>query len=118
VKVVNRKFIVGKNINFKVGSSVLEPSSAEVLDQIAEVILKNRVNKLLIVGHTDSSHTDEFNIKLSLDRAGTVKKYLVSREVPEETLLTQGYGKRRPRASNTTEKGRSQNRRVEFLIVE
>jgi outer membrane protein OmpA-like peptidoglycan-associated protein len=118
VRVVNRKFIIKKNINFKVGSAILEPSSTELLDQIADVILKNQVHKLLIVGHTDSSHKDDYNLKLSLDRAVTVKNYLVSKGIAEETLMTQGFGKRKPRASNTTEEGRAKNRRVEFFILE
>lgn len=118
IHVVNRKFIIKKAINFKVGSAILEPSSTPVLDQIADVILKNNVHKLLVVGHTDSSHTDDFNVKLSLDRANTVKNYLVSRGVGDEALMAQGYGKRKPRASNATEEGRALNRRVEFFIVE
>ncbi len=118
VNVVNRKFIIKKNINFKVASAILEPSSTSLLDQIADVILKNKVKKLLIVGHTDSSANDDYNLKLSLDRANTVKQYLVGKGVAEETLMAQGYGKRKPRASNTTEEGRAKNRRVEFFILE
>ncbi len=118
VNVVNRKFIIKKNINFKVGSAILEPSSTTLLDQIADVILKNKVKKLLIVGHTDSSANDDYNLKLSLDRANTVKQYLASKGVAEEVLMAQGYGKRKPRASNATEAGRAKNRRVEFFILE
>jgi outer membrane protein OmpA-like peptidoglycan-associated protein len=118
VKVVNRKFVIRKNINFKIGSAILEPSSTVILDQIAEVILKNRVHKLLIVGHTDSSAPDDYNLKLSLDRANTVKHYLGGKGVSEDTLMTQGYGKRKPRASNASESGRALNRRVEFFVLE
>ena len=118
VKVVNRKFVIRKNINFKVGSAILESSSTSILDQIADVILKNKVHKLLIVGHTDSSAPDDYNLKLSQDRAVSVKTYLVSKGIDAETLMTQGYGKRKPRASNATETGRAQNRRVEFFILE
>jgi outer membrane protein OmpA-like peptidoglycan-associated protein len=89
-----------------------------ILDQIARVILDNKVKKLLIVGHTDSSHNDDFNLKLSIDRANTVKNYLVGKGIAEETLMAQGYGRRKPRASNLTEGGRMQNRRVEFFILE
>jgi outer membrane protein OmpA-like peptidoglycan-associated protein len=118
VRVVNRKFIIKKNINFKTGSSILEPTSTELLNQIADVILKNQVHKLLIVGHTDSSAKDDYNLKLSLDRANTVKSYLVERGVSEDILMAQGFGKRKPRASNTNEAGRAKNRRVEFFILE
>ncbi|MBY0369405.1 OmpA family protein [bacterium] len=118
VNVVNRRFVIRRNINFKIGSAILESSSTSLLDQIATVIQKNEVHKLLIVGHTDSSKGDDYNMKLSLDRANAVKAYLVGKGIAEETLMTQGYGKRKPRASNATEEGRAQNRRVEFIIVD
>ncbi len=118
VNVVDRKFIIKKNINFKIGSSELAADSTHLLDQIAQVIKDNKIRKLLIIGHTDSSATEDYNIKLSLDRANTVKRYLVNKGVPEDTLMTQGYGKRKPRASNATETGRALNRRVEFFILE
>lgn len=118
VNVVDRKFIIQKNIIFKVGSAEIDSASFPVLDQIAHVIKENNVKKLLIVGHTDSSHTEDYNLKLSLDRANSVKRYLVQKGIAEESLMTQGYGKRKPKASNLTEEGRTLNRRVEFFILE
>ncbi len=118
VAVVDRKFVIGRNINFLVGSAELTQDSLGVLDQIAQVIQQNKINKLLIVGHTDSSHTENYNMKLSVDRATSVKRYLVSRGLAEEIFMVQGYGKQRPRASNLTDEGRALNRRVEFIIVD
>ena len=118
VNVVNRKFVLNKNVNFKVASAELEPSSYELLDQIAEVAHKNDVKKLLIVGHTDSSFGEDYNLKLSLARANTVKKYLAGKGIVEDIMMTQGYGKRKPKASNLTDEGRQLNRRVEFFVVE
>ena len=118
VNVVDRKFIIKKTIKFKVAKTELDPESHSLLDQIADVIKQNNVKKLLIAGHTDSSHTEDYNLKLSLDRANAVKRYLVGKGIASDSLLTQGYGKRKPRASNATEEGRSQNRRVEFFILE
>lgn len=118
VNVVDRKFVIRKNINFKVGSAELLSDSYGLLDQIAQVIEENKVRKLLIAGHTDSTHTEAYNLKLSLDRANSVKSYLVSKGIPEESLVTQGFGKRKPKASNATERGRKLNRRVEFFIIE
>lgn len=118
VNVVDRKFIIKKTIKFKVGKAELDPESFSLLDQIADVIKQNNVKKLLIAGHTDSSFNEDYNLKLSIDRANAVKKYLVSKGIASDALLTQGYGKRKPRASNATEEGRSQNRRVEFFILE
>lgn len=118
VNVVDRKFIVGKNINFKINRADIESNSFEILNQIADVIKKNHVQKLLIVGHTDATHTDEFNLKLSLDRANSVKSYLLSQGVDDTVFMTQGYGKRQPIASNKSYAGRALNRRVEFFVVE
>lgn len=118
VNIVDRKFVIRKNINFKVGSAELLRNSFNLLDQIAEVIKENKVHKLLISGHTDSTHTESYNLKLSLARANSVKAYLVSKGIPEESLVTQGFGKRKPKASNASERGRRLNRRVEFFILE
>jgi len=118
VNVVDRKFVIRKNINFKVGSAELLRDSYNILDQIAEVIKENKVRKLLISGHTDSTHTEAYNLKLSLARANSVKSYLVSKGIPEDSLVTQGFGKRKPKASNASERGRRLNRRVEFFILE
>lgn len=118
VNVVDRKFIIKKNIKFKVGKADLESESTHLLDQIADVVKSNKVKKLLIIGHTDSTHTEDYNLRLSQDRANTVKRYLSARGIPEDSLIAQGYGKRKPRASNLTEEGRQLNRRVEFFILE
>ncbi|MBM4303171.1 MAG: OmpA family protein [Deltaproteobacteria bacterium] len=118
VNVVDRKFVIKKRINFKVGKADLLSSSYALLDEIADVIKKNEVKKLLIAGHTDSTANEDFNLRLSLARANAVKSYLISQGVGEEILTTQGYGKRKPMASNATEAGRRENRRVEFFILE
>jgi outer membrane protein OmpA-like peptidoglycan-associated protein len=118
VRIVNRKFIIRKHINFEVGKAILLPESTVLLDQIADVIQQNQVRKLLIVGHTDSTSNEDFNEKLSLSRAETVKRYLSSKGVSEDSLSVQGYGKRKPKATNLTEAGRALNRRVEFFILE
>ncbi|MFM8269587.1 MAG: OmpA family protein [Pseudomonadota bacterium] len=118
VNVVDRKFVIRKNINFKVGSAELLRDSYSLLDQIASVIKENKVRKLLISGHTDSTHTEAYNLKLSLARANSVKAYLVSKGIAEDSLVTQGFGKRKPKASNASERGRKLNRRVEFFILE
>ncbi len=118
IHVVDRKFVIRKNINFKIAAAELERDSVPVLSEIARVIQENKIRKLLIVGHTDSSHTEDYNLKLSIDRANAVKRYLVAQGIPDEALMAQGYGKRRPKASNLTDSGRAVNRRVEFYILD
>lgn len=97
VNVVDRKFVISKAIKFKVGKAELEPESTELLDQIAEVIQKNHVKRLLISGHTDSTHTEQFNLKLSGDRAVTVKNYLVAKGIPEEGLIPKATASESPK---------------------
>ncbi len=118
VNIVDRKFVIKKRINFKVGKADLLASSFSLLDEIAQVIQQNEVKKLLIAGHTDSTHNEDYNLRLSLARANSVKNYLVSKGISEDILTTQGFGKRKPMASNATEAGRRENRRVEFFILE
>ena len=70
-----------------------------------------------IEGHTDNVGTDAMNQKLSNDRAKAVRDYLVSKSISSKRLKTVGYGKSKPIASNDSEEGRAQNRRVEFTIL-
>lgn len=118
VNIVDRRFVIGKTIDFEVNSATLTSGSGALLDEIADVIKKNRIRKLLITGHTDSTATEEYNLKLSTNRANAVKDYLVRRGVEPSVLVAQGMGKRKPKATNLTESGRAQNRRVEFYILE
>ncbi len=69
------------------------------------------------MGHTDSVGSDAFNQTLSEQRASTVAEYLAGRGVQRARLATKGYGESQPKASNTTEEGRAQNRRVEIRLV-
>jgi outer membrane protein OmpA-like peptidoglycan-associated protein len=70
-----------------------------------------------IQGHTDSKGSDEFNQKLSEDRASSVAAYLRGKGVASNRVKIRGYGETAPVASNETEDGRAQNRRVNFLIT-
>lgn len=118
VKIVDRRFIIGKTIDFEVNSATLTAGSRSLLDEIADVIRKNKIQKLLISGHTDSTAAEEYNNKLSQGRAQAVKDYLVSKGIDSSALVAQGLGKRKPKATNLTEQGRASNRRVEFFILE
>ena len=69
-----------------------------------------------IEGHCSYEGTDEYNLDLSMRRANSVKKYLVAHGINPDKLRIEGFGKRRPLASNDTEEGRVINRRVEFVI--
>ena len=70
----------------------------------------------MVSGHTDSNGSDAYNLNLSQRRALSVKNYLVGQGVPASRIQTLGYGESSPIADNSTEYGRSQNRRVELTI--
>ena len=114
-----KQMIAHKDINpitFKTGSSDLAPSSDPALEKIAAAIKKYPDLKLRIEGHTDNVGADDYNVKLSQQRADAVKGYLVSQAgVPADQVTAVGMGKAAPVADNGTAEGRAQNRRVDFI---
>lgn len=107
------------NIYFDYDSDVIRKESYPVLDNVVEQIKSlGAYKKIIIEGHCSSEGTDEYNMNLSGRRATSVKKYLVSKGLDPAKLDIAAYGESRPIATNETEEGRSQNRRVEFIIEE
>lgn len=106
-----------KGVNFEFDSDRLTPESTAILDQAVSV-LKQRPNAAVEVqGHTDARGTDAYNLKLSERRARAVQDYLVRGGVQAGVLSARGYGEAEPVASNDTEEGRAQNRRVDLKFV-
>lgn len=104
-------------VEFETGSSTLLASSYDLLDRVAEVLKNHRRLKLIVEGHTDDVGGDEYNVRLSLERAGSVKQYLAAKGVWPDSVKVFGYGKKRPVTKDTSERGRALNRRVEFIIT-
>lgn len=98
-------------------TELLEESTAE-LDRAVDFLKAHSAIKISVEGHTDDQGSDEFNDKLSKDRADAVKKYLVSQGITASRIKTKGNGKHHPAVEGTTDEARAQNRRVEMLIVE
>ena len=93
------------------------PDSIPELDVLAE-FLKSKPNIVIMIeGHTDNVGSNSLNDRLSEKRALSVKKYLMSRGIPDRRLKIKGYGERRPIASNKTDFGRRLNRRTEIVII-
>lgn len=103
-------------VQFKSGTAVLSGESKTVLNQIARTLKENQHLVFEVAGHTDNRGDHSFNVNLSQQRAQTVRQYLVDAGVSADRLSAKGYGPDMPVASNDTNAGRSQNRRVELLL--
>jgi outer membrane protein OmpA-like peptidoglycan-associated protein len=101
-------------INFDFNSDVIKPESRHTLEKITTLLNEHPIWRLTIEGHTDNIGGASFNQTLSEKRAAAVKKYLTNSGIEESRLNTMGMGVSQPVASNETEVGRAQNRRVEL----
>ncbi|MFA5982550.1 MAG: OmpA family protein [Methylococcaceae bacterium] len=105
------------NITFGFDSANLTPQAQSALDSVANVLNQYPESTITITGHTDDTGADNYNQKLSEQRAGSVSAYLAQRGVNYTRLSQQGMGERAPKFPNTDEANRALNRRVELLIV-
>lgn len=105
------------NVTFPVNSAAIQPEFQETLGSVANTLSQYEKSYIDIYGHTDSTGSDQYNQSLSERRASSVANYLGNSGVQQARLETRGYGESQPIASNSTEEGRSANRRVELKIV-
>lgn len=106
------------DILFAVGEAQLKPETEVVLAKLAGILLIMNDLNLRVEGHTDSTGSPSFNLRLSQRRADSVFDFLARQGIEAGRMMTVGYGMDRPIAENTTVAGRSQNRRVEIVIAE
>jgi flagellar motor protein MotB/uncharacterized protein YidB (DUF937 family) len=106
-------------INFPTGSAEIPAENVEIIRKSAEVIMRAPAAPAIeIGGHTDNTGDASRNMALSQARADAVREVLVGAGVPAERLIARGYGETRPKATNDTEYGRFQNRRIEYSIAQ
>lgn len=105
-----------RNVHFAVNSASLSCADMQKLDKVIETIRGKDVD-VLVIGHTDSSGPDEYNMELSLARANSVKEYMVHKGIPAHRIVTRGKGEMEPIADNSTPEGRAMNRRVEIYLL-
>lgn len=104
-----------RNLEFDLAKATIRATSYASLNRVADLMVSKNLS-LKLAGHTDSQGSDAYNMKLSKDRAESVKAYLVSKGVNPSRIEATGYGEAQPIDTNSTEKGRQNNRRVEFTL--
>lgn len=104
-------------ITFATDQSAIQPQFRPVLDDVAKVLKDYPSTYIDVYGHTDSTGSDVYNQSLSERRAQAVADYLSANGVQSARVATRGFGETQPIASNTTEEGKAQNRRVEIKIA-
>ena len=114
----NQLIIRLKAIHFPVGQSVIMPDNYALLGKVQRAIRAFGEPDVIIGGHTDSTGPEPLNEHLSQQRAEAVRQYLVANGIlPFDKIIAVGYGSMRPLASNSTEKGRAMNRRIDVTIA-
>ncbi|HYW42688.1 MAG TPA: OmpA family protein [Bryobacteraceae bacterium] len=104
------------DVLFDFNKYTLKPGAREKMAKVSGILLAYPGLKIQVEGHTDSIGSDEYNLRLSDQRADAVHDYLVAQGVPADTVTARGLGKSNPVASNETASGRQQNRRVEMVV--
>ncbi|MBC7195681.1 MAG: OmpA family protein [Deferribacterales bacterium] len=112
------KLTVPERVLFDFNKFTLKPEAREALDVIAGVIRENPSTTILIVGYTDNVGSEDYNLKLSLQRAQSVADYLMyCQNIDPDKFKIEGKGEADPVANNDTEEGRAKNRRVEIKLI-
>jgi len=106
------------NIFFDFDKATLRPRSKYELNRLVKVFTRYPNLKIEVAGHTDNKGSDDYNKRLSQQRADAVKAYLVSQKVSATKVIAKGYGESQPVATNDTDEGRQLNRRVEVVILQ
>ncbi len=108
---------MANNVKFATNSADLNPAYLDVLTSVSKVLSEYEQTVVEVAGHTDSSGSEDYNLSLSQKRAGSVAKYLETRGIINERLLTIGLGESMPVADNSQSMGMQANRRVEITMV-
>lgn len=112
------KLEIPSDISFDVGRADINPNFRAILDTFAKGLVSNPSSNVTIIGHTDSSGSDAINNPLSLNRAASVRDYIVARGVATNRIAIDGRGSHEPLVANDTSANKAKNRRVEIFVAE
>jgi OOP family OmpA-OmpF porin len=116
IVLVKGKTVVLRGVNFEFNKATLTKDSERILWRAHKAMVANPDVRVVITGHTDNVGGQKFNQTLSLKRAQTVKNWLVNKGIASNRMRTVGRGMNEPVATNETEAGRAENRRMEFYV--
>ncbi|MBT4162447.1 MAG: OmpA family protein [Gammaproteobacteria bacterium] len=105
-------------VNFDYDSDNLTDAAKDKLHETIHSLQQQPNISVRIEGHTDNVGSDEYNLSLSKQRANAVRDLLINEGIRARRLTVQGYGENSPVATNDTESGRAQNRRVDFVVTD
>ena len=119
MNMIGKKFteskIITHGINFDVNKATIKPESMGTLNMIVGILKDNPDIKFEVGGHTDTDGADDYNLKLSQQRADAVRDQLIKMGVDASRLTAKGYGETKPISDNNSLEGKANNRRVEFV---
>jgi OOP family OmpA-OmpF porin len=116
-KPVAEKITFAADVLFDFDKSVIKPEGKSKLDDLANKVKGINLEVVIAVGHADSIGSDEYNQRLSVRRAESVKAYFVSKGLEPNRVYTEGKGEKQPVADNKTAEGRTKNRRSEIEVI-
>jgi OOP family OmpA-OmpF porin len=116
-KPVAEKVTFAADVLFDFDKSVIKPEGRSKLDDLASKVKGINLEVVIAVGHADSIGSDEYNQRLSMRRAASVKAYMVSKGLEPNRVYTEGKGEKQPVANNKTADGRAKNRRTEIEVI-
>jgi len=116
-KPVAEKITFAADVLFDFDKATLKPEGKAKMDELASKVRDMNLEVVIGIGHTDSIGADEYNQRLSVRRAESVKAYMVSKGIEPNRVYTEGKGEKQPIASNATRDGRQKNRRVEIEVI-
>ncbi|TMM57253.1 OmpA family protein [Maribacter algarum] len=114
---INVVFNEEAGVYFDTSKSNIKGTSVETLNRLSGIFKEYPKSYILVEGHTDSAGPEDYNLKLSQQRAQSVTNYLIAQGIDKSRFTTKWYGELQPRADNSTTEGKSKNRRVELAIV-
>ena len=114
---INVVFDESSGVYFDTNKYAINSASAATLNKLAGIFKEYPDTNILVEGHTDSTGPDDFNMKLSQQRAQSVTSYLSGQGISNGRFTTNWYGPNQPKYDNTTSEGRAKNRRVELAII-